>query len=288
MKKFAGDIIIFHMCTKNHNHMMHGSWDTEEERQNFLSFWAIFVLSPPPNDPENENFEKKKTMNKLLWDIILLYINVYHKWRSYDIWFLKYKVPQTEMFVILGHFLPFWTPNNPENQNFKIGNSTWWYYHFTHLHHKWQSFDVWLLRYGKQQTEFFVIMDLFLPFYPPMDSENQNFLKWKKKKRRRKPPEDIIILQMCTINDNHIMYGSGDMECNGQNFLSFLTVFYSFTPLKKLKPFEKLKKKHLEISSFSTSLPKIMIICYTVLEIWCVMDVSVIFHFGLFFAFLPP
>ena len=69
--------------------------------------------------------------------------------------------------------------------------------------------------------------------------------KKKKKKRRRKPPEDIVVLQMCTINDNHIMYGSGDMECNGQNFLSFSTVFYSFTPLKKLKPFEKFKKKTL-------------------------------------------
>ena len=31
-----------------------------------------------------------------------------------------------------------------------------------------------------------------------------------------------------------------------------------------------------------------MIICYTVPEIWCVTDVIVIFHFGLFFALLPP
>ena len=30
-----------------------------------------------------------------------------------------------------------------------------------------------------------------------------------------------------------------------------------------------------------------MIICYTVLEIWCVMDVIVIFHFGQLFAFTP-
>ena len=53
-----------------------------------------------------------------------------------------------------------------------------------------------------QQTEFFVIMDHFLPFYPPMDPENQNFEKMKK------TLEDIIILQMCTINDSHMMYGS--------------------------------------------------------------------------------
>ena len=30
-----------------------------------------------------------------------------------------------------------------------------------------------------------------------------------------------------------------------------------------------------------------MIICYTVPEIWRVMDVIFIFHFGLFFALLP-
>ena len=29
IKKIARDIIILYMCTKNHNHMMYGSWDTE-------------------------------------------------------------------------------------------------------------------------------------------------------------------------------------------------------------------------------------------------------------------
>ena len=45
-------------------------------------------------------------------DIILLYTHVYHKWRSCDIWFLKYKVRQAEIYVILGCFLPFQPPNN--------------------------------------------------------------------------------------------------------------------------------------------------------------------------------
>ena len=50
MKKFTGDIIISHMCTKNH--MMYGSWDTEWDRQNFLSFWGIswpFFHTPNPS-----------------------------------------------------------------------------------------------------------------------------------------------------------------------------------------------------------------------------------------------
>ena len=47
-------------------------------------------------------------------DIIPLEIHVNHKCGSYDIWFLKWKVQQTEIFVILGHFLPFQPLENPE------------------------------------------------------------------------------------------------------------------------------------------------------------------------------
>ena len=36
MKKLARNIIILLMCTKNHNHMMYSSWDTEWDRQKFL------------------------------------------------------------------------------------------------------------------------------------------------------------------------------------------------------------------------------------------------------------
>ena len=51
-------------------------------------------------------------------------------------------------------------------------------------------------------TEFYVIFCHFLPFYPSNDPGNQSFEKKKKK------PEDILILQMCTINDNHMIFGS--------------------------------------------------------------------------------
>ena len=72
-----------------------------ETERIFLSFWVIYCLFTTPNDPENQNFEK---MPK---NIIFLHIHVYHKWRSYDTWLMNYKVRQTEIFVILGHFLPF-------------------------------------------------------------------------------------------------------------------------------------------------------------------------------------
>ena len=82
-------------------------------------------------------------------------------------------------------------------------------------------------------------------------------------------------------------------------YFSFWVIFCPFTPPPPPHPrplsinpknenFKKMKKgkKHLEIS-FYTSVPKIMIICCTVPEIWCVTDVIIV-HFGLFFALLTP
>ena len=106
------------------------------------------------------------------------------------------------------------------------------------MHHKWQLYDVWFLGYGAWQTELFIILDCFLPFYAPNNPKNQNFVKTKKN------PADITILQMLTINDSHMMYGSWDIGCNRQNFLSFWTIYCLFYPPKNLKNqnFEKMKK----------------------------------------------
>ena len=51
---------------------------------------------------------------------------------------------------------------------------------------------------------------------------------------------------------------------------------------------KKKRTKGLEISSFYIRVPKIMIKWCTVLEIWWMTDVIVIYHFGLFFALLSP
>ena len=84
-------------------------------------------------------------------------------------------------------------------------------------------YDVWFLRNGAQQTEFFLPLDYFLPFYHPKNLENHNFEKTKKM------PGDIIILHMCTINENHMMYGSWDIEWARQNFSHFGPLF-TFSP----------------------------------------------------------
>ena len=57
--------------------------------------------------------------------------------------------------------------------------------------------DIW-----SEQIELFIILDYFLPFNSPSNQENQKFEKMKN------IPGDIIILHMCTINANHMMYGS--------------------------------------------------------------------------------
>ena len=103
----------------------------------------------------------------------------------------------------------------------------------------------------RDRHNFFVILNHFFSFYPPVDPENQNFQKMKK------ALEDVIILQMCTINNSHMMHGSRDMECNGQNFFVILDCFLPFHPLTtwKIKIWKKWKN-HLEILSFFTCVHK--------------------------------
>ena len=106
------------------------------------------------------------------------------------------------------------------------------------------------MMYGSWDMEcdgenFLLFWTIFLHFYPLTNSKNQNFEKMKKR------PGDIVILHMCTTNDNHMMYGSWDMERDGQNLLSIWTIFCTFIPLttRKIKILKKWKK-HLTILSF--------------------------------------
>ena len=81
-KKIAGDIIFFHICTKNHSHMRYGSWEEEWDRQNPLSFWAIFcpftllttlkikILKKWKKTPEDIIILHKYTKNQK-WDLFL-------------------------------------------------------------------------------------------------------------------------------------------------------------------------------------------------------------------------
>ena len=76
--------------------------------------------------------------------------------------------------VILGHFLPLQSPDNPENQNFKIEKTPGHIIlHICTINGNHLIYGSWDMEHDRQK--FFVILDCFLPFYPPMEPENQNF-----------------------------------------------------------------------------------------------------------------
>ena len=181
MKKLAGDIIILHMCTKNHNHMVYGSWDMECNRENFLSFSTVFCPYTPLTTQKIKIFKK---MEKLPGHIILHRCNINDSHMMYGSQDTKRDRQ---------NFLSFW-----KSKFWKTEKKIWRYYHFTHVYHKWQSYDVWFLRYGAWQTNFFVILDIFLPFYAPNNPKNKNFEKLKK------TPGNITILHKCTAKWGNI------------------------------------------------------------------------------------
>ena len=85
-----------------------------------------------------------------------------------------YKVRQTEVFVTLGHFLPFQPTDNPENQNFEIEKTP---VDIIILHICTINDN---LRPGVRQKEFFVILDCFFALLLPWQPEKSRF--WKNEK----------------------------------------------------------------------------------------------------------
>ena len=148
--------------------MMYGSWDMEGDGQRFWSFWTVFC--------------------------------------------------------------PFTLLTTQKSKFWKNEKNTWRHYRFTEVYHKWQSYDVWFPRYEAWQTEFFVILDCFLPFYPTNNPKNQNFEKLKQVFK------DIIILHKCTKNNDCMLYCSWNMVHNGCNcYFLFWSIFCPFTSLTTRK-----------------------------------------------------
>ena len=132
-------------------------------------------------------------------------------------------------------FLSFEPPNNQKNQNFekiKMPGEII-------ILHLCTTNDNHMMNGSWDTDRIFHHFGLFLPFYPTNNPENQNVENMKKNSWR------YIILQKCTINDNHMIHGSGDMKCNRQNFFVILGHFLPFYPANspKNKNFKKLKKK---------------------------------------------
>ena len=116
MKMFAGDIIILHMCTKNHNHMRYSSWDTKWDGIccHFGPYFAFLTPFPPkPNNPQNQNL-KKKWKKHLQMSSFQTCATKKHDHMIYaysDMEFLH----RHNFFVISGHFLLFCATIDPKN-----------------------------------------------------------------------------------------------------------------------------------------------------------------------------
>ena len=87
----------------------------------------------------------------------------------------------------------------------------------------------WNIRCNREK--FFSFWAIFCPF-SPLTTRKTKILKLKK------TPGHIIMLHICTINDNHMIYGSWDMERNRKNFFSHSGPFFALLP-----PYEPRKSK---------------------------------------------
>ena len=102
-------------------------------------------------------------------------------------------------------------------------------------------YDSWDMEHDRHN--FLSFWTIFCPFTstpsPTLTTQRIKILKkWKK------TPGDIIILQKCTINDNHLIYGSWDMKCTRQTFFAIMGHFLSFYSANN----ENLKKKRKKIA----------------------------------------
>ena len=84
MKKFAGNIIISHMCTKKHNHMMYGSWDRVKQEEFFFILHMCTIndnhMMYGSSDMEPDGQKRTKNHDHMLhcsWDTMCDRCNSY-------------------------------------------------------------------------------------------------------------------------------------------------------------------------------------------------------------------
>ena len=155
---------------------------------------------------------------------------MYNKRQSYDAWFLRHGDWRKECFVILDHFLLFYSPNNLKNQHFKKMKKTHGNMIILHRCTINDNYIMCVSKYGAWRTEFLSFWAIFCPFNY-LITRNVKILKLKKKTH-----SDIIILHKCTKNHNNMLHCSWDMARNGCNcYFSFWAILCPFTSLTASK-----------------------------------------------------
>ena len=116
--------------------------------------------------------------------------------------------------VILGHFLPFYPPNNPKNQNFEKIKKTPRYIIILHLrttNDNHMIYGSWDIKCDRQN----------FPFTPSLAIQKTKISKKFQKKKKKTTPGDIIIVHKCTKNHDYVLHNC----C-----FSFWAIFFPFCP----------------------------------------------------------
>ena len=108
---------------------MYSSWDTEQERQNFLLFWAIFCPFTPLTTWKIKILKKWKTPG----DIILHKCVINDNHMMYGSWNMKHDRKKFLSFWAI--FCPFTPLTTWKNKLLKKWKITRRYHHFTRVHH---------------------------------------------------------------------------------------------------------------------------------------------------------
>ena len=196
MKKFAEDIIILHMCTKNHNIWL---WfqDTEWQRHKLLLFWAIFC---PFTIPKIKNLKKKKKKRKKCLEILSFYtfictINEDHM--IYGSWNIRCDRQKFSIFWAIFCPVSLLTTWKIKILTLKKTTGDTTILHICTINDNHMIHGSWDIKCDRHN---------FLSFWT-----------WR-------------YYLFTNINDNHMMYSSSGMECNGQKFCHFGLCFAFLPP----------------------------------------------------------
>ena len=131
---------------------------------------------------------------------------MYQKLWSDNVQFLRYGAWQMLLFFILGHFLPFYSPTSPENQNFekilKMPRDII-ILHMCTKHYDQMMYGSWDMVRDRCNS-YFSFWAIFCPFTSLTAQKIKIFKKWKKLM-------EISFLHKCTKNYDQMMYSSWDM-----------------------------------------------------------------------------
>ena len=126
--------------------MMYNFWDMEHDREFFLILnqFLPFYIPPPPLTTQRIKILKK--WRKKMIETSSFYTSV----PSYDIWFLRYQLKQTDFLCHLGPFFALLRPppNSPQRWKYQKIENPWRYHHFTQVCQKSWLYAVLFLRYG--------------------------------------------------------------------------------------------------------------------------------------------